>query len=150
MKPIFERSPKNPILTARDMPFSAEAVLNPGAAEKNGQVVLLLRVESTGGYSSIYVARSEAGVTNWDISPKPILRHGDPRWRYEKWGCEDARVTYLPDQQCWYITYTAYSPAGAAVGLAKTKDLVRAERVGLIFSPNNKDAALFPQKFNGR
>lgn len=150
MNPIFDRSAKNPILTVRDMPFPAEAVLNPAAAEKDGQVVLLLRVESTGGYSSIYVARSKNGVTNWDISPTPILKYGDPRWRYEKWGCEDARVTYLPDQQCWYITYTAYSPAGAAVGLAKTKDLVRAERMGLIFSPNNKDAALFPQMFNGR
>jgi len=150
MKPIFHRSPKNPILTARDMPFPAEAVLNPGAAEQEGQVVLLLRVEDASGRSSIYTARSQDGIGNWDISPRPILQYGNPRWPHEKWGCEDPRVTYLPEQKCWYIAYTAYSPAGAAVGLARSKDLVRAERVGLIFSPNNKDAALFPQRFNGR
>ena len=150
MKPIFSRSPKNPILTARDMPFSAEAVLNPGAAEQGGDVVLLLRVEDASGRSSIHTARSKDGVGNWDISPKPILEHGNPRWPYEKWGCEDARVTYLPEQRCWYITYTAYSSAGAAIGLARTRDLVRAERIGLIFSPNNKDAALFSRRFDGR
>ncbi|MFW6061706.1 MAG: glycosidase, partial [Planctomycetota bacterium] len=68
----------------------------------------------------------------------------------EKWGCEDPRVTYIADQQTWYITYTAYSPAGAAVGLARTRDFATAERIGLIFSPNNKDAALLPERFNGR
>jgi predicted GH43/DUF377 family glycosyl hydrolase len=36
------------------------------------------------------------------------------------------------------------------VGLARSRDLVTADRVGLIFSPNNKDAALFPEQFNGR
>jgi len=147
---FFHRCQENPILTVSDMPFAAETVLNPGTAEQDGEVVLLLRVETTAGYSNIYTARSADGVTGWDISPEPFLEHGDPHWRYEKWGCEDPRVTYLEDQQHWYITYTAYSPAGAAVGLARTKDLRRAERIGLIFSPNNKDAALFPRQFDGR
>ncbi len=150
MRPIFNRSPKNPILTMQHMPFPAEAVLNPGAAEHEGQVVLLLRVEDMSGYSSIYPARSKDVVENWDIATKPILQYGEPRWRYERWGCEDPRVTYLAEQKNWYITYTAYSSAGAAVGLARTRDLVRAERIGLILSPNNKDAALFPVRFNGR
>ena len=150
MRPIFNRSPENPILTPRSMPVSAEAVLNPGAAEQDGKTVLLLRVEDTSGRSSIYVARSANGVDGWQVEPTPFLKYGDPHWRYERWGCEDPRVTYLPEQKLWYLTYTAYSPAGAAVGLARTRDFVRAERVGLIFSPNNKDAALFPQRFNGR
>ncbi|MFH1614987.1 MAG: glycosidase [Planctomycetota bacterium] len=150
MKPVFNRSANNPIITAGNLPFTAEAVLNPGAAEYNGQVVLLLRVEDTSGYSSIYVAKSPDGATNWDIDPKPLLRCGDPHRPYEKWGCEDARVTYLAEQKLWYITYTAYSPVGAAVGLARTRDFSRVERMGLIMPPNNKDACLFPQKFNGR
>ena len=150
MKPIFKRAPENPILTPRDIPFSAEAVLNPGAAECNGQIVLLLRIEDATGYSSIYVARSDNGVSNWQIDDKPILKCGDPRWRYEKWGCEDPRVVFLPELNFWYITYTAYSRSGSAVGLARTRDFIRAERMGLIMSPNNKDACLFPQKFEGR
>ena len=150
MKPIFNRSVKNPILTPLDMPFSAEAVLNPGAAEVDGKIVLLLRAEDTRGYSSIYVARSENGVDGWQINARPLLRYGDPKWKYEKWGCEDPRVTYLAEEKLWYITYTAYSPAGAAVGLARTKDFNEVKRIGLIFSPNNKDAALFPQRFGSR
>lgn len=150
MKAVFQRAPNNPLLTPTHMPFPAAAVLNPGAAEQNGEVVLLLRVENHAGYSSIYVARSKDGVTGWQIEPDPILRYGQDKWRYEMWGCEDARVTYLPDEGQWYITYTAYSPQGAAVAIARSTDLQKAERIGLIFSPNNKDAALFPMRFNGR
>ncbi|HIJ64715.1 MAG TPA: glycosidase [Candidatus Hydrogenedentes bacterium] len=150
MRPLFKRSEKNPIITSHDMPIAAAAVLNPGATIQGDEVVLLLRVESDAGFSDIHVARSKNGVDNWRIASEPILRHGQNRWRYERWGCEDARVTYLAEQNYWYITYTAYSSVGAAVAIARTKDLVRAERIGLIFSPNNKDAALFPQRFAGR
>jgi len=56
----------------------------------------------------------------------------------------------LAEEKRWYITYTAYSPNGAAVALACFNDLVHAERIGLLFSPNNKDTVLFPQKFSDR
>lgn len=150
MKVMFKRSLENPILTPQDMPVPAAAVLNPGATEQNGDIVLLLRVEDHAGYSNIYVARSRNGITDWRIEKDPILRYGQEAWRYEEWGCEDARVTYLAEEKRWYITYTAYSPAGAAVAIAHSEDLVTASRIGLIFSPNNKDAALFPQRFDGR
>ncbi len=150
MTEIFKRSPVNPILTTADLPVPAAAVLNPGATQQNGEVVLLLRVEDLAGYSSIYIARSRDGIANWSISTEPILRYGQSQWRYEKWGCEDARVTYLKHEKRWYITYTAYSPVGAAVAIAHSDDLIRAHRVGLIFSPNNKDAVLLPAKFSDR
>jgi predicted GH43/DUF377 family glycosyl hydrolase len=147
---LFERSPHNPIISPLDLPFPGAAVLNPGVTEQGGEVVLLLRVEDHAGCSNIHTARSKNGVTNWEIEPEPILRYGEPKWRYEQWGCEDARVTYLAEERSWYITYTAYSPHGAAVALARSGDLAEAERVGLLFSPNNKDAVLFGQKFGGR
>ncbi|MFC1766270.1 glycosidase [Planctomycetota bacterium] len=150
MKPLFQRDESNPILTPRDMPFTAEAVLNPGAVEHNGDVVLLLRVEDTSGYSDIYVARSRNGITDWKIDKKPLLKHGEPKYRYEKWGCEDARISYLADEELYYITYTAYSSYGAAVALARTRDFEKVERLQLIMPPSNKDACLFPRKFNGR
>ncbi len=150
MKQVFRRAKKNPLITTHDLPFPAAAVLNPGAAEHDGQTVLLLRVEDRTGRSSIYVARSKDGVTGWDINPDPFLRCGQDKWRYERWGCEDARVTHVPEQEQYYVTYTAYSPMGAAVALARTREFERAERVGLIFSPSNKDAVLFPKQFDGR
>jgi len=150
MKVVFKRSLENPILTTQDMPFPSAAVLNPGATVQDGDIVLLLRVEDHAGYSNIFVARSRNGITDWRIETEPILRYGQEAWRYEQWGCEDARVTYLAEEKRWYITYTAYSPAGAAVAIAHSEDLITAERIGLIFSPNNKDAAIFPQRFDGR
>jgi beta-1,4-mannooligosaccharide/beta-1,4-mannosyl-N-acetylglucosamine phosphorylase len=150
MAVLFQRSPSNPILTAEDMPYPAEAVLNPGVTEQEGEVVLLLRVEERTGRSNIHVARSKDGVSNWRIEKTPLLQHGQPGNRYEDWGCEDARVTWLGSENCWYIVYTAYSNAGAAVGLARTYDLEKVERIGLIFPPNNKDAAIFPDKFGDR
>ena len=150
MENIFARSPDNPIITTHSLPFPSGAVLNPGATQQGEEVVLLLRVEDRSGYSDIFVARSRNGVTDWKIESEPILRHGQERWRYEQWGCEDARVSYLAEEQRWYITYTAYSPMGPAVALARSDDLVNVERVGLIFSPNNKDAVLLPQRFQQR
>jgi len=147
---IFSRSDRNPILSPSDLPVPAGAVLNPGAVEHDGQVVLLLRVEDRAGFSDIHVARSANGVDGWRVEGEPILRHGREGLRYEKWGCEDARVTRLDEDGQWYITYTAYSPWGAAVALARSDDLVAAERVGLIFSPNNKDAVLLSRKYDGR
>ncbi len=150
MEQIFNRSEHNPLITAANLPFPASAVLNPGAVEHDGEVVLLLRVEGYDGMSNIHVARSRNGVTDWQINPRPLIRRGEKRWRYEEWGVEDPRVVYLADRQAYYITYTAYSPSGAAVGLASTRDFESIERIGLIFSPNNKDAVLFPVKFEGR
>lgn len=147
---IFERSKSNPILTPLDLPFPGATVLNPGVTEHDGRVVMLLRVEDHAGHSNIHVARSKNGVTDWQIETEPLLKYGEPRWRYEQWGCEDARVTYLAEEDCYYITYTAYSCNGAAVALARTVDFERAERIGLLFSPNNKDAVLFGRKFDNR
>jgi predicted GH43/DUF377 family glycosyl hydrolase len=149
-RPIFKRVAENPILTSQDMPFRAAAVLNPGATEQGDDVVLLVRVENDAGFSDIHVARSPNGITGWRLESEPILQHGLPDMRYEEWGCEDARVVFLAEENCWYITYTAYSPAGAAVAIARSRDLHTADRLGLIFSPNNKDAALFPHRFHGR
>lgn len=150
MEPLFRRYSNNPILTAEDMPVRSAAVLNPGATQQDGQVVLLLRVEDTTGLSNIHVARSDDGMTNWQIDPAPILERGLPDMHYENWGCEDARVVWIEECRKWYITYTAYSPAGAAVGLASSDDLKTARRVCLAFSPSNKDATLFPEKIQGR
>ena len=147
---IFRLSSKNPIISPLDIPFPAAAILNPGATIQDGQFVLVLRIEDHAGFSSLHIARSENGITDWKIDPKPILAYGEEGLRYEEWGCEDGRVTYIEEDKCRFIIYTAYSPRGAAVALARSYDLVTAERIGLILSSSNKDAVLCPQKFNDR
>ena len=147
---VFHREHKNPIITARDLPFRAAAVLNPGAAICDGKTVLLIRVEDVAGYSSIYVARSDNGVDCWKIEPEPLMSFAESRWTYEEFGCEDPRITYVPDEDKWYITYVAYSSAGPAVGIASTKDFTSVERISLLGSTDDKDGVLFPRKFDGR
>jgi predicted GH43/DUF377 family glycosyl hydrolase len=139
---LFQRHPANPLLTVQDAPLPAAAVMNPGVAEYGGEVVLLVRVEDRRGISSIHVARSGNGVDGWRWDAEPLLAPEDP---YEEWGCEDARVTDM-DDGTWMITYTAASRYGAAVALARTADFRRVERLGIVMSPNNKDAVIFPDQ----
>lgn len=150
---LFRRHENNPILTVNDLPIHALGVYNPGVAMMNDEVVLLLRVELPDGRSSLHVARSRDGVNNWNISPTPLLAPGDPDSliaEYETGGCEDPRLTYIPELGEWLIAYVASSDAGPAVALAKTKDFQTVERIGIVLPPPNKDAAIFPRRINGR
>ncbi len=152
MDELFVRVPQNPVITADDIPYPVNSVFNPGVAEHDGEVVLLLRIEDLQGESHLTIARSKNGVDNWKIETKPLI-FPDPEteeYQYEQYGCEDSRITYIPERDEYFITYTAYSAVGPGVAAATTKDFTSVEKLGLIFPPNNKDAALFPRRFNDK
>jgi predicted GH43/DUF377 family glycosyl hydrolase len=146
---LFVRHPSNPILTAEDLPYPANTVFNPGAARVGDETVLLMRVEDLRGVSSLLVARSADGVSDWHVDSKPLLAP-DPAHPEEVWGCEDPRLVYLPERDEWAITYTAYSRRGPLVSRAVTKDFRTVQRLGPVMPPDDKDAALFPCRFAGR
>jgi predicted GH43/DUF377 family glycosyl hydrolase len=146
---LFERHPGNPILTARDWPYPVNAVFNPAAAACNGETVLLARVEDRRGISHLTVARSANGTDGWTIGPEPLLAPEDGI-ASEQWGFEDARVVWLEELGYWAITCTAYGPAGPAVFLATTEDFATTERHGVVKQPEDKNAALLPQRIDGR
>jgi predicted GH43/DUF377 family glycosyl hydrolase len=146
---LFVRHESSPILTADQLPYSANTVFNPGAARLADETVLLARVEDLRGISSLLVARSSDGVGGWRFDDKPLLAP-DPAHPEEVWGCEDPRLVYLPDRDEWAITYTAYSNRGPLVSLAMTKDFRTVRRLGPVMPPDDKDAALFPRQFDGR
>jgi predicted GH43/DUF377 family glycosyl hydrolase len=135
-------------LTPNDLPFAANAVLNPGVAYRQGEVVLVLRIEARRGISHLRVARSCNGVDGWRIAETPLLAPDLLEHPFEEWGCEDARVTQVGAEE-WLIAYTAYSRYGPAVALARTRDFVSVERFGVVLAPTNKDAAIFPAQVNG-
>ena len=147
---LFTRSEANPILTAADVPYPANSVFNPGAARVGHDTILLIRVEDLRGISQLHVARSADGVTDWRFDPQPLLRSDVDRDPEETWGCEDPRLTWLPEQEAWAIAYTAYSRRGPLVSLALSRDFASVERLGPAMPPENKDAALFPRRFGGR
>jgi predicted GH43/DUF377 family glycosyl hydrolase len=146
---MFIRSPHNPILTGADMP-EAQSIFNPGATLlRDGRTALLLRVEDHRGLSSLYVARSADGATNWTIDAEPLLVPDavQPMW---EWGFEDARVVYLAETDRYAITCTAYGSSGPSVYLAMSKDLTSVEDGCVVMPPEDKNAALFPHRINGQ
>jgi predicted GH43/DUF377 family glycosyl hydrolase len=149
-EPLFRRSAANPILTAADVPYPANTVFNPGAARAGDETILLVRVEDLRGISQLHVARSADGETAWRFDPEPLLRADVDRDPEETWGCEDPRLTWLPERKEWAIAYTAYSRRGPLVSMATTKDFRTVTRLGVVMPPEDKDAALFPRRFDGR
>jgi len=67
---------------------------------------------------------------------------------YESYGIEDCRVSKIEDT--YYLTYTMVSPNGVGVGLRTTKDWKSFEKKGMIFSPHNKDCAIFEEKIDNK
>jgi predicted GH43/DUF377 family glycosyl hydrolase len=147
---LFRRSPANPILTTADLPYPANSVFNPGAARLADETILLVRVEDLRGISQLHVARSHDGVSDWRFDPEPLLRADVDHDPEETWGCEDPRLTWLPEREEWVIAYTAYSRRGPLVSLAMTRDFRTVERHGPAMPPEDKDAALFPHRIDGR
>jgi predicted GH43/DUF377 family glycosyl hydrolase len=147
---LFQRSPANPILTAADVPYPANSVFNPGAARVGNETILLARIEDMRGISALHVARSPDGVADWRFDPEPLLRPDVEHYPEEIWGCEDPRLTWLPELEEWAIAYTAYSRRGPLVSLAMTRDFHTVRRLGPVMPPEDKDAALFPRRFDGR
>ena len=142
---LFRRYEANPILTAADFPFTVNSVFNPGVTMFEGETLLLCRVEHRTGFSSLVVARSKDGLTKWIIEPdrcmEPLLETHD-----EQWGIEDPRITKCGED--YNIVYTGYSTSGPLICLATTTDFRNFRRLGVLSSPEDKDAALFPCQFN--
>src|SRR5205823_15079492 len=64
-------------------------------------------------------------------------------------GVKDPRITYMPELQQYAVAYTAYSRGGPGGSLALTKDFRVFEKLGVVMSPDDKDAALLPRRING-
>lgn len=76
-----------------------------------------------------------------------------PEHDWERFGCEDPRVTKLGKKH--FIFYTALSqypfgPEGIKVGLAISKDLRKVDEKHPVTPFNAKAMALFPEKINGK
>ncbi len=109
---LFHRHEANPILTAADWPYPAHTVFNAGACQVGDETVLLVRVEDRRGHSHLTVARSNDGISNWQIDSKPSFAPDPANYSEEAWGVEDPRLTWVEDRAAWIIAYTAYSPSG--------------------------------------
>jgi len=147
---LFRRHELNPILTAADWPYPVNSVFNAGATLLgDGTTLLLCRVEDRRGLSHLCVARSANGIDDWHVDSQPTLLADPDHHPEELWGIEDPRITFVPELEKYAIVFTAYTRDGPGVALAFTKDFRHFERLGMIMSPEDKDAALLPHRIGG-
>jgi beta-1,2-mannobiose phosphorylase / 1,2-beta-oligomannan phosphorylase len=146
---LFERHPANPILTAADWPLPVNVVFNPAAVAVDGETVLLARVEGRTGISHLTAARSANGVDGWEIEREPLLAPADGQ-EAEQWGFEDARAVWVEELGTHVISCTSYGPEGPAVFLATSPDFRTVERIGVVVAPEDKNAALLPERVGGK
>lgn len=145
---LFTRHPANPLLSPQRWPYPINAVMNAGAARLDDETVLLCRVEDRRGFSHLTCARSSDGVANWVVDNQPALAY-DGTCPEEEWGLEDPRVTFAEDLGRWIVTYTAFGREGPGVSLAQTEDFRTFERMGMVMSPEDKNAVLLPRQIGG-
>lgn len=150
IKELFHRHPHNPIISINDIPYIANSVFNAGAVKFNDRIILLMRVEDRRGISHFTLAQSKNGINNWQIDSQPTLMPNPDKYPEEIWGIEDPRIVFLEEKRLWTITYTAFSKGGPLVSLITTTDFQNFTHYGPVMPPEDKDAALFPIRFNGR
>lgn len=95
--------------------------------------------------SHLRLVSSEDGIHFREEPEYPsLLGEGD----HESYGIEDCRVALISGRH--YLSYTAVSPNGVAVGLRSTLDWKTFIHHGLILPAHNKDCALFEECIGGR
>lgn len=157
----LKRLINKPVLTPdKSHQWEQEAVFNAATVYENGLIHLLYRASDNKFYcgkdkpdpdkkfvSSIGYAVSTDGL-EFNRMIKPIFK-GDVI--QEDWGVEDPRITKLEDT--YYMLYTGFGGRNwddIRICLATSKNLIEWKRQGIVLDEKNKDAALFPEKINGK
>lgn len=154
---FFKRTFENPVLIPEsDLPWELEGAFNGTAIREKGKTRLFYRAQSLPllhedgpwlSMSTIGQAESADGVH--------FKRHRpciEPEWPWERYGCEDPRITKCDGK--YYLFYTALSEfpfraEGISVGLAITRDFKQFEKHHV--TPfNAKAMTLFPERIKGK
>jgi predicted GH43/DUF377 family glycosyl hydrolase len=138
--PVFNPSTRELVIKEFDLRDPAYDVSDPRVIRERGK--------ETWSYltslSYLRIARSRDGH-HFTVDDGSFLFPADA---LETFGIEDPRITFIEGK--YYITFSVVSPVGVGVGLAVTDDFVHADRLGVIFPPENKDVVLFPERIHGK
>lgn len=153
---VIRRSSHNPLIEpVAERHWESRATFNPTVVERGNMTHMLYRA----------LGRPDALMTPVGISTigKAISLDSHhfqsrrqfiiPEQDWEKYGCEDPRVTYFEGK--YYIFYTAlggqpFGPGNIKVAMAISRDMETIEERHLITPFNAKAAALFPERVNGK
>lgn len=153
----IRRFEHNPILMpVSENDWEAEAVFNGCPIVTGGMLHLLYRAVSSP--QMVYGIEMQVSSIGHALSKKGLqFRHRrqliKPEHDWERFGCEDPRVTKLGGK--FYIFYTALSTypfcaEGIRIGLAITRDFRQIEAKYLVTPFNSKAMALFPGRIGGK
>jgi predicted GH43/DUF377 family glycosyl hydrolase len=153
---VIRRSSHNPLIApSSEKQWEAQGTFNPTPIKRGNITHLLYRA----------LGRPDALMTPAGISTigKALSMDGHhfqnrrqfivPEYDWEKYGCEDPRVTFFEGK--YYIFYTAlggmpFGPGNIKVAVAISKDLETIEEKHLITPFNAKAMTLFPERINGK
>lgn len=146
----------NPYLLER---LGINAAFNSGAMEFNGKIVLCVRVEGSDRKSFFAIAESENGIDNfrfWDY-PITLPETSDPDTNVYDMRLvkhEDGWIygLFCSERRDPNASETDTSSAVAACGIARTKDLVKWERLDdlISYSGQQRNVVLHPEFINGK
>ncbi len=151
------RSFENPILVPDSRnKWESEASFNPSVWQDPSVFRMVYRAIST---KMQYLDQElELSTIGYAESPDPIHFVGRkqliaPGYDWERYGCEDPRITKMGDT--YYIFYTAlggypYKADNIKVAVATTKDFKSIDEKHLVTPFNAKAACLLPEKINGK
>ena len=143
---IVRRYAGNPILTPADMPVACHSVFNSGVTRFRGQVLMLLRLEDLDCRQHFRVATSDDGI-HFTPRAEPVVLPSDEETAAYEGIIYDPRITALGED--YLITYAAHSDMGVRIGLARTRDFERFERLPFASTVDNRNAVIFPERFGG-
>ena len=153
---VARRSHHNPIfIPDKNHYWEAFATFNMSVTKKGNTPYGVYRAISSPDMlrnprqtSIIGISKSQDGTHFEDRAPFIT-----PREEWEKYGCEDPRITFFEGK--FYIFYTAlsaypFSAEGIKVAVAISKDLKKVDERYLVTPFNAKAMALFPERINGK
>ena len=153
---VVKRSHHNPILVPfRDHYWEAFATFNMSVIKKDKMFYGVYRAVSAVDrlrvpeqISTIGLGKGKDGVHFEECVPFIT-----PVKEWEKYGCEDPRITFFEGQ--YYIFYTALShfpfdAGGIKVAVGISKDLKKVSERHLVTPFNAKAMTLFPERINGK
>jgi predicted GH43/DUF377 family glycosyl hydrolase len=152
---VVRRLKNNPILEPNSgEPWQAYAAFNPSPIRIGKKTNLLYRAISEprpiAGGGRFFMSTIGKAEDSGDATTEQLIA---PEESWERYGCEDPRVTHLDGR--YYIFYTAlshfpFSADGIRVAVAISKDLKTIQEKHLVTPFNAKAMTLFPEKINGK
>ena len=145
---IFHRNENNPLIAPKDVEGGL-ATFNCAQTVYNGKTILLLPIQRMDEQvPSIHIAESDDGI-HFDIHKEPFIKRSEQFYELDHWPI-DPRVSYIPEDDMYYIMRPMNSSWGVCANLLRTKDFKEVEEMGIVSLPHNRVPCLFQGKINGR